>query len=132
MKRSGILNAQLAAALARLRHTDTFVVADSGLPVPPHVETIDLAVIYGVPSFEVVLRAILSEVVIEAAFVSAPIAEHNPACLALIGELHPGVTSIEHDDLKARVAGASFVVRTGEAKPFANALFRAGVPFFKG
>ncbi len=132
MRRTGILNARLASALARLRHTDTFVVSDSGLPVPPEVETIDLAVVYGIPSFEAVLRAILAEIVVEAAFVSAPIAEHNPACLALIEELHPGVEAIAHDELKARVASASFVVRTGEAKPFANAILRAGVPFFEG
>ncbi len=130
MKRTGILNAQLAAALARLRHTDTFVVSDSGLPVPPEIETIDLAVVYGVPSFEVVVRAILAEIVVEAAYVSEPIAEYNPDCLALLRELYPNVEAIDHDDLKNRVSAASFVVRTGEAKPFANAVFRAGVPFF--
>jgi D-ribose pyranose/furanose isomerase RbsD len=44
MKRGGILNAQLAGALARLGHTDTLVVCDAGLPIPPGSEVVDLAV----------------------------------------------------------------------------------------
>lgn len=41
----GILNAQLAAAIAKLRHKDQFVVSDCGLPVPAGVEVIDLALV---------------------------------------------------------------------------------------
>ncbi|HKZ27462.1 MAG TPA: RbsD/FucU domain-containing protein, partial [Rubrobacteraceae bacterium] len=43
MRRGGILNAQLAGALARLGHTDTLVVCDAGLPIPPGSEVVDLA-----------------------------------------------------------------------------------------
>ena len=32
MRKHGILNAQLAAALSRLGHTVTFAIADCGLP----------------------------------------------------------------------------------------------------
>lgn len=32
MRKHGILNAQLAAAVSRLGHTDTFAIADGGLP----------------------------------------------------------------------------------------------------
>ena len=44
MKKSGLLNPQLCAAVARLGHTQTFVVADAGLPIPHEVPVIDLAV----------------------------------------------------------------------------------------
>ena len=54
----GILNAQLSAALAGLRHKDVFVVSDCGLPVPQGIEVIDLAVVFGVPRFEEVLEAL--------------------------------------------------------------------------
>lgn len=40
----GVINAQLAQALAGLRHKDRFVVSDAGLPVQPGIEVIDLAV----------------------------------------------------------------------------------------
>ncbi len=43
MKKQGILNSRIAAVLARLGHTDTIVIADCGLPIPDHVERIDLA-----------------------------------------------------------------------------------------
>jgi len=43
MKKSGLLNPQLCAAVARLGHTQTFVVADAGLPIPHEVPVIDLA-----------------------------------------------------------------------------------------
>lgn len=52
MLKKGILNAQLAEALAGLRHKDRFVVSDCGLPVQQGIEVIDLAVVFGVPRFE--------------------------------------------------------------------------------
>ena len=65
MLRHGIINAQLDEALARLRHKDRFVISDSGLPVQPGIEVIDLALVYGVPRFEQVLDALSPELVLE-------------------------------------------------------------------
>ena len=42
----GVLNAQLAQAMAGLRHKDQFVISDCGLPVPDGVEVIDLALVF--------------------------------------------------------------------------------------
>ena len=58
MKKSGLLNPQLCAAVARLGHTQTFVVADAGLPIPHEVPVIDLAVVLGTPRFQEVFDAI--------------------------------------------------------------------------
>ena len=47
----GVINAQLAQALAGLRHKDRFVISDAGLPVQPGIEVIDLAcLLYTSPS----------------------------------------------------------------------------------
>jgi D-ribose pyranase len=51
MRCGGLLNAQLAGALARLGHTDTLVVCDAGLPIPHGPETVDLAFQFGIPAF---------------------------------------------------------------------------------
>jgi D-ribose pyranase len=59
MRRGGILNAQLAGALAGLGHTDALVVCDAGLPMPSGPEVVDLAFRFGVPGFETVLSGIL-------------------------------------------------------------------------
>ena len=60
----GILNAQLSAALAGLRHKDVFVVSDCGLPVPQGIEVIDLAVVFGVPRFEEVPLLPMEKIVV--------------------------------------------------------------------
>ena len=43
MKKIGILNQPLSAAIAGLGHTDTLVIADAGLPIPPETQRVDLA-----------------------------------------------------------------------------------------
>ncbi len=59
MKRDGVLNAQLAGALARVGHTDTVAVCDAGLPIPPGPQVVDLAFQLGVPDFETILLGLL-------------------------------------------------------------------------
>ena len=124
MRRSGLLNPALTSAVARLGHTDTFVIADCGLPIPHEVPVIDLTLIFGIPTFADTLAALLEEVVVEA----ATIADTTPP---EVRSLLPAVplTEVSHDDLKREVARASFVVRTGSTTPFANVILRSGVPF---
>lgn len=132
MRSSGIVHAGLAGAIAGLRHTELFAVSDSGLPVPAHVPLIDLGVGYGLPGFLPVLRLVLAETTVEAAWASADVATRNEVMHeALTAEL-PAALSLDlldHEDLKRRVADCRFVVRTGEATPFANVLLRSGVPW---
>ena len=127
MKRQGLLNPQLCAAIARLGHTDTFVVADCGLPVPREVPVIDLALVFGIPRFPEVLSAMLPEVVVDHAVIAEEAVGAEPE-----GWVRAQVENVEvvtHQELKRRVADASFVVRTGETTPFANAIVHCGVPF---
>jgi D-ribose pyranase len=67
---TGLWHPRLAALVAGLGHTETIVVADAGLPVPPGVEVVQLAVTRGVPPFLAVLDAIAGELVVEAATVA--------------------------------------------------------------
>lgn len=127
MKRNGILHAQLNERIARLGHTDTFVIGDRGLPVPPGVECVDLAVITGVPSFAEVLEAVLREVEVEAAVVAQE-ADTSPVRQVLARNL-PEARRVPHEEFKELTRQARFVVRTGEATPYANAILRCGVPF---
>ena len=129
MKKAGVINAELAASLARLRHTDTFCISDSGLPVPANVPCIDLALTYGIPSFEEVLRVVLAEVVVEKGWIASEIASANADCEQLLDRLLPQLKRIPHEELKQLVGKVAFVVRTGEARPYANVVLRAGVAF---
>lgn len=128
MKRTGLLNPDLASAIARLGHTDTFVIADCGLPIPQGVRIIDLSLVFGIPRFADTLSALLTEVVIEGA-VAADEARGGPVEQILRDQLGTDPEWVPHADLKARVRGASFVVRTGESTPYANVILSCGVPF---
>jgi D-ribose pyranase len=67
MLKTGIINRGLARVPAGLRHTDRLVISDSGLPVASDQHVVDLAVVYGTPSFELVARAVVEALVIEGA-----------------------------------------------------------------
>ncbi len=127
MKRQGLLNPQLCAAIARLGHTDTFVVADCGLPVPREVPVIDLALVFGIPRFPEVLSAMLPEVVVDHAVIAEEAVGTEPE--DWVRSHLESVATVPHEDLKRQVAGASFVVRTGETTSFANVIVHCGVPF---
>lgn len=128
MKKAGLLNPELNRAIARLGHTDTFVVADCGLPVPANVPLIDLALVFGIPRFADVLGAVLDEVVVEG-FTIASETGHDVRNLLEQSAPEAGIAEIPHEEFKRLVADAAFVVRTGETTPFANALVHCGVPF---
>ncbi|MEU4343488.1 D-ribose pyranase [Nocardia sp. NPDC023852] len=128
MRTSGLIHAELLSALTALRHTDLFAVSDSGLPVPVGVPVIDLGISYGFPRFEPVLDLILQEVTVEAAWGSRDVADQNPEAAALLTD-RLRAELIDHDDFKRHIGHCRFVVRTGEAQPYANVLLRAGVPW---
>lgn len=127
MKKSGLLNPALIRAVARLGHTNTFVVADCGLPIPRDIEVIDLSLVFGVPRFVDVLDAILSEVVIEGG-IAAEEVRNTQADGWLEARVRP-LTYTSHEELKRQVRDAEFVVRTGETTSYANVILRCGVPF---
>ncbi|GGX54007.1 D-ribose pyranase [Streptomyces fructofermentans] len=130
MKKAGILNRHLAGALAELGHGDGVLVCDAGMPIPAGPRVVDLAFRAGVPSFAEVLDGLLDELVVEGATAAAETREANPEAAALLSARFPGsLDHVSHEELKARSAGARLIVRTGEARPYANVLLRCGVFF---
>ncbi len=138
MKRNGLLNGPLSAVIAHLGHTDSLVIGDAGLPVPPGPERIDLAVLPGIPGFFEVLGAVAGDMMIERASVAVELGA-NPAfrrqlvqCLEKFGAAQGRsivLDEITHEALKKASASARAVVRTGECTPFANIILHAGVCF---
>ena len=70
MKKIGILNSEISRVISELGHMDTIVIADAGLPIPPHVKRIDLALKQGVPSFIETVEIVLQEMCVENAYVA--------------------------------------------------------------
>jgi D-ribose pyranase len=132
MKKSGILHRDLARTIAAMGHTDLLVIADAGLPVPPGVRCIDLAVVGGVPPMLEVLRAVAAELQVERLTLAAELKERGRSgMIDQIAFVFPGVPIdwLPHEDFKALTARARAVVRTGEFSPYANVILHAGVVF---
>jgi len=90
---------------------------------------IDLAVVYGLPSFDSVLGAVVAEVAVEKATMATETRGHNAAQAERIRSYFPDVVEVSHEDLKRMAASAQFVIRTGEATPYSNVVLQAGVTF---
>ncbi|QWS34943.1 D-ribose pyranase [Curtobacterium aetherium] len=127
MKKGGILNAELNAGLSRLGHGDLVVVADCGLPIPPGVPVVDLALVHGVPRFVDVLDALLGDAVFQECIAATEAT--GTAAAGWLDERFPARRTVSHEDLKTMSADARLFVRTGEATAFANAVLVCGVPF---
>lgn len=129
MKKAGILNRHLSGALAELGHGDGVLVCDAGMPIPAGPRVVDLAFRAGIPSFAEVLDGLLEELVVEGATAAHEIRGANPEATALLDARFPTLSTVSHEELKSLSAGAKLIVRTGEARPYANVLLRCGVFF---
>lgn len=139
LKKGGLINSTLVYEIARLGHKDMFVIADAGLPIPPNVVRIDLAVVPGIPRFLDVLEAILKEVVVEKAIIAEETKRVSPHIYDGIVKLlekyqslniKKDLVTVSHEEFKRKyVSNARFVVRTGEFTPYANIVLVSGVPF---
>ena len=131
MKKSGILNAELADTVARLGHNELIVVSDAGLPVPAHVRRVDLAVTPGVPLVETVLSLLGTEIVAERILITKEMLEHSPHVAEAVADAFAGipVQAIEHRELLELLPKCKAVIRTGEFSPYANVVIDCGVTY---
>ncbi|MCU7241123.1 D-ribose pyranase [Pseudomonas peradeniyensis] len=134
MKKTPLLNIALSRTIAGLGHGDILVIGDAGLPVPPGVELIDLALTPGIPDFASVLRVVLSEMQVERHVLAEEVFQALPPGLAEVERLHAGGELgqrqvLSHAEFKTLCRQARAVVRTGECKPYSNIALVAGVTF---
>jgi len=128
MLRTGILNPAVLSLLARVRHTNTLVIADRGFPFWPQIETIDLSLVDDVPMVAQVLDAILPAVSIGRVFAAEEFRAHNlPARIEAL-QTRLGATTLHfepHLDFKRRVPSAIGLIRTGDTTPYANLILES-------
>lgn len=131
MKKIGILNSEISRVISELGHMDMIVIADAGLPIPPHVKRIDLALKKGVPSFIETVETVLQEMCVENAYVAGEMgstsATKREELIAVLRGVQ--IKVITHEALKALTHQAKAVIRTGEFTPYANVVLQAGVIF---
>jgi len=134
MKKTPLLNVALSRLIASLGHGDKVVIGDAGLPVPPGVELIDLALTHGIPDFVSTLKAVLSEMQVESHVLAEEILEKQPAALTTLDALQAegalGTrTMVSHEQFKILSRQARAIIRTGECSPYCNIVLIAGVTF---
>jgi D-ribose pyranase len=131
VKKSGVFHHQLAAVIATMGHGDQLVVADAGLPVPPGVERIDLAVTAGLPGMLAVTTAVAAELQVERVIYATELEPVNPELVAALRRLFPEAAFefVPHEEFKRITGRVRAVVRTGECSPYANVILTSGVTF---
>ncbi|MEN9840660.1 MAG: hypothetical protein RL376_460 [Verrucomicrobiota bacterium] len=128
MLRSGILNPAVLSLLARVRHTNTLVIADRGFPAWPGVETVDLSVIDDLPTVAQLVTALRPNFVLGAVFAAEELKTANsPEKLARhLAALEGLPLRFEsHAELKRRVPGAIGLIRTGDTTQYGNLVLQS-------
>lgn len=131
MKKTGIINSNIAAVVADMGHTDWISIGDAGMPVPSDTPKIDLAVQSQLPSFIDVLKNVLQEMEVQHIYLATEIKTQNASQLTAIKKLLPNIeiTFVPHSELKKDLSKTQAFIRTGEMTPFSNIILESGVTF---
>ena len=115
MKKSGILNSEVASVVAGMGHMDWLSIGDAGMPVP----------------MGTILENVLKEMKIQKIYLADEIKDQNPEQLENIKQALPDVEIefMPHTDLKKNLAKTHAFIRTGEMTPYSNIILESGVTF---
>jgi D-ribose pyranase len=128
MLRQGILNPQVLSLIARVRHTNTLVIADRGFPYWPQLETVDLSLVDDVPTVRQVLAALRENFVAGKAFMAEEFQRENGQTVGR--EYAELLSSVEinfepHVEFKRRVPQAVGLIRTGDTTQYGNIILES-------
>jgi D-ribose pyranase len=129
MLKTGILNPAINSLLSRIRHTNTLVIADRGFPFWPQLETVDIALVDGIPTVLDVLQALRKNYEIAQVFMAEEFLAVNEARTqeAFATALHGVPVHYEaHVVLKKRVPQAIGLIRTADTTQYANMIVESG------
>lgn len=132
MKKIGILHNELSQVLAQAGHEDLIVIGDAGLPVPPGVRCVDLALVRGFPGFIDTVKAVLTELHVQEAIIDEEMNQISPHIQERLKEVVNSqfpVKAIPHKQLQEIARRAKVIIRTGEFTPYSNIILVAGVLF---
>jgi D-ribose pyranase len=125
----GILNPQLLALLARIRHTNALVIADRGFPFWPMIETLDVSVVDDLPTVLQLIDAVRANHNFTQAYQAKEFLKNNPTviCQKFAAALKGIPTKFEpHVAFKQRVPHAMGLIRTGDTTQYGNVIMISG------
>ncbi|NWK83776.1 D-ribose pyranase [Staphylococcus sp. GSSP0090] len=129
MYKTGILNSEISKLLSDLGHTDEIMIADCGLPIPEGVKKIDLALAFGKPSFLEVFHLVTWHMAIEKMTLASEMKTDNASLYHVLKAENIDITTESHELLKQHSKHVKAIIRTGEAKPYANVILASDVLF---
>jgi len=131
MIQTGILNPHVLDLVARVRHTNTLVIADWAFPFWPQIETVDISLTAGIPMVLDVLEALKPNFKIGRIWQAAEFIDCNPAetiarfdtSFAGIPGAHAG--RLPHLEFKKLVPSAIGLIRTGDPTAYGNIILES-------
>ncbi len=129
MIKDGILNPNILSLLARVRHTNTVVIADRGFPFWPGIETVDISLTDDIPTVLDVLKAIIPRYTFGRAFMAEEFKPNNSEkALNEVTDVLSGIPLVfePHETVfKPRVPETIGLIRTGDTTPYANIILES-------
>jgi D-ribose pyranase len=120
---NGIVNPHVQSLLCRIRHTNMLVIADAAFPFWPEIETVDLALVRGIPTIIQVLDAVLPNFKASPIYMAEEFKRTNPqATQDAFTKACRGVeiTFEPHLEFKKRVPHSIGLIRTGDTTAYGN------------
>jgi len=128
MLQSGIINPGVLNLIARVRHTNTLVIADWAFPYWPQIETVDISLCTGIPSVLDVLDLLTPVFKIGRIWQADEFLSHNnPETIARFEKSFGNIplTREAHIDFKKRVPHAIGLIRTGDSTAYGNIILES-------
>lgn len=128
MLQTGILNPDLLHLIARIRHTNTLVIADWAFPFWLEIETVDISLTKGIPTVLDVLDLLtpvfkVGRIWQADEFVASNSSETVEKFSRSFGKIP--LTREAHVDFKKRVPHAIGLIRTGDPTPYGNIILES-------
>ncbi len=132
MLQNGILNPDILELVARIRHTNTLVIADWAFPFWPEIETVDISLTQGIPTILQVLETLKPNFKIGRIWQAEEFLETNSketikafddAFAACLGS--PEVARLPHLTFKTLVPSAIGLIRTGDPTAYGNIIIES-------
>jgi len=119
----GFVNPNVLSLVARVRHTNSIVIADAAFPFWPQIETVDVSLIKGVPTVLQVVETLLAnwkcgEVIMAEEFKAHNTRGHQTAFSKACRGIP--ITFEPHLQFKKRVPNAIGLIRTGDSTAYGN------------
>lgn len=129
MNEAGVINRELAAAIAKQGHGDMMLVTDAGFAIPLGIEVIDLSLDVNKPSVMEVLGVLRKYFSVERLIMANQTMNISPTLFSSIskafGEEVP-VDTVDHVELKEMSRAVKTVIRTGDFTAFGNVILVSG------